>query len=83
MSERIIEKLCKLACLELSEKEKEKFEKELNKVLDAFNIIDEIEVSTEPAFRPIEEKNKLREDVANATHEFTELKILKAPKTIE
>ena len=63
MEERFdVERIAKLARIELTESEKKKFQKELEEVSRAFELIDEIDPKCDPAFRPIEVENVFRED---------------------
>ncbi|VVB60136.1 Aspartyl/glutamyl-tRNA(Asn/Gln) amidotransferase subunit C [uncultured archaeon] len=64
VSERIVEKVAKVARLQLSEAEKKKFEKDMKEILSAFSTLDKAKTDgVEPAFQPIETKNALREDL--------------------
>ncbi len=64
MPESIVEKVAKVARLELTEIEKKKFEKDMKEILSAFSTLDKVKTEgVEPAFQPIETKNVLREDV--------------------
>ncbi len=59
----LIKKLERLSLIELSKEEEEKMAKEIEKILDFFNKINELDLSgVEPMFHPISE-GKLREDV--------------------
>lgn len=56
----------KLARINLSEGETEKFEGDLNAILDAFKSLDSVDTEgVEPAFHPIEIRNGLREDLGS------------------
>ncbi|AWR95019.1 Asp-tRNA(Asn) amidotransferase subunit GatC [Acidianus brierleyi] len=60
--EKLIEKLQSLSLIELKENEKEIIGKDIKKILDFFNKINEIDLSNvEPMFHPISQ-GKLRED---------------------
>ena len=61
----LVKKVAKNARLNLTEEELEKFTPELAEVIiNSFNKLDEIDAKEEPSFQPIEQKNKLRDDVA-------------------
>ena len=93
IDKELIEKVSKLAKLKLDESEKEKYSKEFKEILDAFTILDKIDVkSVKSSFRPIEEKDILREDkVGESITQKEALKFTKyqekgffiGPKTIE
>ncbi len=93
IDKELIEKVSKLAKLKLNEFEKEKYIKDFKEILDAFAVLDKIEVkSVNSSFRPIEEKNILREDkVEQGISQKEALKFTKyqedgffvGPKTIE
>lgn len=93
IDKELIEKVSKLSKLKLDESEKEKYSKEFKEILDAFAILDKIDVkSVKSSFRPIEEKNILREDkVEKSISQKEALKFTKhqeksffvGPKTIE
>jgi len=91
INRELIEKVAQLSNLRLTEEETSKFETDFKEILDAFKILDEINVSkVESSFRPFEERNHLREDkiepslekalknVKNKQEHF-----FKAPRTIE
>jgi len=64
MPESVIDKVAKVARLELTETEKKKFERDMNDILKAFSTLDAAKTDgVEPAFQPIETKNALRDDV--------------------
>jgi len=63
MEERFdVERIARLARIRLTEAEKKRFQKELEEVLKAFRLIDEVDPKCDPAFRPIEIENVFRED---------------------
>ena len=62
ITEETVERVAKLARLELNSKEKKKFQKDLNDILSAFKTLDEAP-SSEPSFQPIPMENVYREDV--------------------
>ncbi len=57
-----MEHICMLAKLNLTEQEMDSYAKELSDVLEAFKVLDGIDAKDEPAFHPIEIKDRLRED---------------------
>ncbi len=93
IDKELIEKVSKLAKLRLNESEKEKYSKDFKEILDAFAILDKIDIkSVKSSFIPIEEKNILREDnVKKSIGQKEALKFTKhqengffiGPKTIE
>lgn len=68
-----IEKLAKLARVELTEKEKEKFKKQLSSILDYVKKIQEVDTSkVKPGFR-LDLKNVFREDSVDQYKEMDKL----------
>jgi aspartyl-tRNA(Asn)/glutamyl-tRNA(Gln) amidotransferase subunit C len=57
-----IEHIAKIARLELTQKEKQKFEHNLKEILNAFAIIDEVKTRVEPSFQPLSIENVFRKD---------------------
>lgn len=58
-----IEHVSKIARIKLTEKEKKIFKKDLEDMLSAFGIIDEICVAdVDPSFSPLRIKNRMRKD---------------------
>lgn len=58
-----VKKVAKIAHLALSEKEEEKYLKELSNILESFKIIDEVDVNeVQSSLHPIKLKNHERED---------------------
>jgi aspartyl-tRNA(Asn)/glutamyl-tRNA(Gln) amidotransferase subunit C len=94
IDKELVKKVAKNARLTLTEKELEKFTPQLKEViLNSFNKLDELEVNEEPSFQPIEQKNKLREDIVkeslsqqdalkNVKKELRENGYIKGPKVI-
>ena len=75
--EKEIEKIARLARLELTKEEKEKLAKELNSVLGYFASIQEVNLEgVEPAQYPLNLKNVFRED---KSEEFFDSQKLKMP----
>jgi len=63
----LVERIAKVARLELTEDEIEKFTKQLKVILEAFRELDDVDTEgVEPSFHPQELSNVLRED--EATH---------------
>ena len=59
----LIQKIATLAHLELTEEEVKTFKKDFKEILNTFSILDRIDVKgTKSSFRPLEQKNILRED---------------------
>ena len=62
----LLDHLSELAKMKLSEEEKSLFLKDLNRILDYFSIIDEVEApNIEPAFHILGLSNVMREDEIN------------------
>jgi aspartyl-tRNA(Asn)/glutamyl-tRNA(Gln) amidotransferase subunit C len=61
----LVERIAKVARLELTEDEIEKFTKQLKVILEAFRELDDVDTKgVEPSFHPQELSNVLREDEA-------------------
>lgn len=89
----LLDYLSELAKLKLTDEEKEAFLRDLNRILEYFSIIDEVEVAdVEPAFHVLGLSNVMREDevggdvltqeeaLANASHK--EEGYIKAPRMV-
>jgi len=62
---KLLEHLCDVSRLQLTEEELEKFTGQLKVILEAFRELDEVDTEgVEPSFHPSELKNVLREDEA-------------------
>jgi aspartyl-tRNA(Asn)/glutamyl-tRNA(Gln) amidotransferase subunit C len=87
---KMVDHICDLAKLNLSESERKEFVEELNGTLEVFRQIDEVDtLSVEPSFHPTKIENVWREDVvekrkwdplANAKHK--EGGFFKGPKIV-
>jgi len=76
ISKEKVKHIAKLARLALSEKEIEKYQKELSKILEYIEKLKEVDVSgIEPVFHPLKIKNVMREDV-EAKKEINQIKKL-------
>ncbi|MBN2095160.1 MAG: Asp-tRNA(Asn)/Glu-tRNA(Gln) amidotransferase subunit GatC [Candidatus Aenigmarchaeota archaeon] len=64
MGEVDVRAVAKIARITLTDEEAEAFARDIDEIKKIFDEIDRIEVSEEPAFQPIEVKNRTREDVA-------------------
>lgn len=64
---KTMEHICMLAKLNLTDAEKESYARELSDVLEAFRVLDSIDAKDEPAFHPIEIRDRLREDEVKPT----------------
>jgi len=79
-----VERIAKLAGLELKKREVEKFGKELSEILDYFNLLKNINVSgLKPTFQPAEsffseEINIMREDEVKSQDEEKVAKMIEA-----
>ncbi|RLJ00718.1 MAG: Asp-tRNA(Asn)/Glu-tRNA(Gln) amidotransferase GatCAB subunit C [Candidatus Aenigmatarchaeota archaeon] len=62
MGDLSIEKIAKLARIDLNEAEIKMFSKDLEEVKIMFDEIDKIEIKDEPCFQPVEVKNMMRGD---------------------
>ena len=62
ISTEIVEKVAKIARLNLTTDEKERFRKDLNDILAAFKILDEAKADEKPSFQPYDIKDVLRDD---------------------
>ena len=63
INKELIEHVAEVARLKLTDKEIEKFSKELKEIIEAFSTIDKINTKgIEPSLQPIELRNMLRED---------------------
>jgi aspartyl-tRNA(Asn)/glutamyl-tRNA(Gln) amidotransferase subunit C len=64
ISKEVVKHIAKLARLSLSEKEVERYQKELSQILEYIEKLKEVDVSgVEPVFHPLRVKNVFREDV--------------------
>jgi len=63
ITKELIEHVAEVARLSLSEKEIEKFSKELKEVIETFSSLDKVDTKgIETSLQPVELKNMLRED---------------------
>lgn len=63
IDKKLVERISKVSRIELTDKEIDKFSKELESILDAFREMDKVDTSNvEPSFHPQELKNDWRED---------------------
>ena len=67
IDKNMIEHICRIAKLNLSEDEKVRYSKELSDVLEAFKIIDSAEAGEKPSFHPTEISDRFREDRVSPT----------------
>jgi len=66
--DQTIERVLKTAKLSLTESEKKEYSKDMKNILDAFASLDEANVEgVEPAFQPIEVKDRTRKDVVESS----------------
>ena len=86
---KMMEHICLLAKLNLTESEMASYAKELSDVLEAFKVLDSIDANDGPAFHPIEIKDRLREDEVKPTKwdplgnvKATENRYIKGPKIV-
>lgn len=65
ITEKDVEHICSLACIDLTEKETGLFAKQFNSILDYFRELDEVNTDdVEPTYHVIGLTNVFREDVA-------------------
>lgn len=86
---KMMEHICLLAKLNLTDAEKDSYARELSDVLEAFKVLDTIDAKDEPAFHPIEIRDRLREDEVIATKwdslanaRATDKRYIKGPKIV-
>jgi aspartyl/glutamyl-tRNA(Asn/Gln) amidotransferase C subunit len=80
MEEERFERLLKICRIKLTESEKTAIKKDIDEVIEYFNMLDSVDVgSTEPAYHPIEVEGKLREDKVVAYEDV--IGLLKNTKT--
>ncbi|MDD3083439.1 MAG: Asp-tRNA(Asn)/Glu-tRNA(Gln) amidotransferase subunit GatC [Candidatus ainarchaeum sp.] len=94
VNEVLVQKVAQNARLKLTEEELKKFTPQIREIiLKAFNKLDEIIAEEEPSFQPIEQKNKLREDIPkkgfsqeealeNVKIDLRDLGYIKGPKVV-
>ena len=71
----LIEHVAEVARLKLTDREIEKFSKEIKEVIEAFSSIDNVDTKgIEPSLQPVELKNILREDKEEKS--FTQEEVL-------
>lgn len=86
---KMMEHICLLAKLNLTDAEKDSYARELSDVLEAFKVLDSIDAKDEPAFHPIEIRDRLREDEIIATKwdslanaKATDKRYIRGPKIV-
>jgi len=63
INKELIEHVAEVARLKLTDKEKEKFSKEIKEIIEVFSKIDKVDTkNVETSLQPVELKNMLRED---------------------
>ena len=68
ITKELIEHVAEIARLKLTDKEIEKFSKELKDIIDVFSKIDKVNTNgIETSLQPVELKNMLREDIEEKT----------------
>ncbi len=94
VNKELVRKVAQNARLNLTGEELEKFTLQLKEVIiKSFNKLDEVDAKEKPSFQPIEQKNKLREDVVkeslsqedalkNVREELRENGYIKGPKVV-
>jgi aspartyl-tRNA(Asn)/glutamyl-tRNA(Gln) amidotransferase subunit C len=67
IDKKTVEHVAKLARVDLTEKEIEKFANQFSEILDLFSSLKDVDTeNVEPSFHPIELKNAVREDKPEA-----------------
>jgi aspartyl/glutamyl-tRNA(Asn/Gln) amidotransferase C subunit len=69
---KMLEHICSIAKLNLSDEEYARYQKELQDVIDVFRQMDKVDTQEEPSYHPIEIKDRLRDDEVIA-HEWDPL----------
>lgn len=67
LDQKTIDHICQIAKLELTQEEKSKYAEELDGILEAFKLLEELGADTEPAFHSVHLADAYREDVAVPT----------------
>ena len=68
INKELIEHVAEVARLKLTDKEKEKFSKELKEIIDVFSRLDKVDTkNAEASLQPVELKNMLRDDIEEKT----------------
>ncbi|MBI5347002.1 MAG: Asp-tRNA(Asn)/Glu-tRNA(Gln) amidotransferase subunit GatC [Candidatus Aenigmarchaeota archaeon] len=57
-----VEKVAKAARLNLTPDEKKRFQKDMDSIVEAFSLLDEVKADCEPSFQPLPVKGTLRSD---------------------
>lgn len=79
MEKEIVERAAKIAHLDLSEEELQKYGKDLTEILDYFQMLDEAPEADIQGFNPVEIADAMREDVPKS--EIESDKLLRDMKT--
>ena len=88
INQELIEHLCRVARLELTKEERERFTKQLEVILETFREIDKVDTKgVEPSYQPLEMGNIWREDQVKewdwdplSNSKIKEDKYIKGPK---
>ncbi len=64
---KLMDHICLIARLDLSDAEKDRYAKELSAVLDAFRVIEKVDTNEEPSFHPIPITDRVRDDSVKPT----------------
>jgi aspartyl/glutamyl-tRNA(Asn/Gln) amidotransferase C subunit len=67
IDKELLGRICLIAKLKLTDKEKELYMKQLSQVLDVFKQLDEVKADAAPSFQPYKMENIWREDVVIGT----------------
>lgn len=66
IDKKTINRVLRVSRLRLTRQEYAELSKDLEEILNAFRVLDEVSPSVEPAFHPVETKNHYRRDVAKS-----------------
>jgi aspartyl/glutamyl-tRNA(Asn/Gln) amidotransferase C subunit len=68
IDKELLDRICLIAKLKLTDKEKALYMKQLSQVLDVFKQLDEVKTDDAPSFQPCKLENVWREDVVVDTN---------------
>lgn len=67
INKELLDHICVISRLSLSDKEKELYLKQLSQVLDVFKQLDKVKTDADPSFQPYKLENVWREDAVAET----------------
>ena len=62
MEDKEFDRLLKICRIKLNDKSKEKLKKDINEIIEYFNLIDNLNTDEEPVFHSIDIKGRMRDD---------------------